>query len=423
MPGVRCPWGIRSVVHDFHPNRLISHTALTWGVYARKEDMPTRKRSSARAAAAAAAISLMTVTGLGVGQAHGTPSGGATYSSSALRLLTQPTGEAAVGAAEMGPRPTAHGHEPEPPYGHKPEPPDGHKPVPPAARAALTKLLNRIGDYVAESGTTYTFGGYLDEATGRIVLGTDAPENVLSQLTDFSGEPESEVRAIRNMLVSRSTFELNSRLDDAPPFSGGGGIRTEDDFGCTSGYAVQRGGIRLMVTAGHCENDGAPITTQTGSLRFYGLVQDQRADLDTELISGEFYHGKIFTGGVDSDTTIPVFGAVDAGPFDPVDDYCFSGASAGEHCGHTVRSNFGFECGDFFGGCLTGLTTYAGGRLPQDGDSGAPFYSKIGGGAFIHGHHSGQQDFRPIGLGRVAYAVPWTRVSDAYGVDIVTETE
>ncbi|MET9679915.1 hypothetical protein [Streptomyces coeruleorubidus] len=385
--------------------------------------MSKRKRSSARAAAAA--VSLITVTAICAGQAHGTSNGGATHNEAATGVkgspnlhwaLAQAPREAAGGSAETGPPPAPDGHEPKPPHGHKPKPPA-------AARAALAKLQARITNYIAQNpGATYTFGGYLDEATGRIVLGTDAPESVLSQLTDFSGEPESEVQAIRNMLVSRSTFDLQSRRDDAPPFSGGGGTRSESGFGCTSGYAVQTSGIRLMVTAGHCATDGTPITTQTGSHRYYGLVQDQRVDLDTELISGEFYQGRIFTGGVDSNTTIPVFGAVDAEAL-TYDDYCLSGASTGESCGHTVRSNLGFGCTGFFEGCLTGLTAYTGGRPPQDGDSGAPFYSKISGGAFIHGHHSGSLDFRNVGLGIVSLAVPWTKVSDAFGVDIVAENE
>lgn len=394
--------------------------------------MPTRKRWSARAAAAAAAISLMTVTGLGVGQAHGTPTGGAIHSksttgvngSSALnthRALTQSPGEAAVGFAEMGPRPTAHGDEPEPPDGHKPEPPDGHKPVPPAARAALAKLVDRIGDYVAESGTTYTFGGYLDEATGRIVLGTDAPENVLSQLTDFSGEPESEVQAIRNMQVLRGTLDMNSRQADEPPFKGGAAIDYPLPRGlpfCSAGYTVQdEAEQRFMVTAGHCYEEDLTVFTPGAVL---GTVSDRRPSLDAELIGGESYAGQIFTGGVDSDTTIPVFGAVDAEAL-TLEDYCVSGAITGESCGHTVLSNLGFGCNGFTGGCLFGLTAYAGGRLPVGGDSGAPFYSKVSGGAFIHGHHSSRLNLAnvaPVGL-----AVPWTKVSDAYGVDIVTETE
>lgn len=78
----------------------------------------------------------------------------------------------------------------------------------------------------------------------------------MSQLTDFSGVPESEAQAIRNILVGRGALRLTDRQDDQP-FKGGGGIvgvnggLTGQLKECTAGYVVEKAGKQFMVTAGH----------------------------------------------------------------------------------------------------------------------------------------------------------------------------
>ncbi|WP_326673436.1 LysM peptidoglycan-binding domain-containing protein [Streptomyces canus] len=288
-----------------------------------------------------------------------------------------------------------------------------------AAKTALAKLQNRILDYVARNGTTYSFGNGLD-ATGRIVLDTDAPANVVSQLTDFSSEPANEAQAIRNVRVNRvSTRNLQSRLNDEAPFKGGGGMAssplpTGEQIECSMGYAVEdSGGNKFMVTAGHCYENGVTVYTRTKN-HTYGTVSDRRLPdktgdlMDAELVSGKDYLGQIFTGGVNSTTTIPVVAAegVTEGGL-----YCYSGATTGESCGHTVSSADWVSCAE--NGCVWPASVFRGGsRLPDHGDSGAPFYTlDHAGNAVIRGH---------VIAGNIlhGFAEPWTEVAATYGVHI-----
>ncbi|MFE3928019.1 LysM peptidoglycan-binding domain-containing protein [Streptomyces sp. YIM B13508] len=300
----------------------------------------------------------------------------------------------------------------------------------PATKAALAKLQNRIIDYVSQNSTTYTFGNFLDR-TGRIILNTDAPANVLSQLTDFSGEPDNEIQAIRSMQVNRGTTRaLQSRQDDASPFKGGAAIvgsklspeivspvpEGEILHGvCSSGYAVteRATGQRLMVTAGHCYPQDAAVSTPEGSA--YGTVTRRLGGLrDTELIGGQDYEARIYTGTEDSHTTVPVVGA---GPVGWGGNYCHSGATTGEVCGHSVIDPvFGLHCVEEGEGteCTWPVASFLADRQPEQGDSGGPFYTKDhNGNAIIRGHVIGS------GLG-IAYAEMWPVVSLTLGVDIAT---
>ncbi|MEU0074115.1 LysM peptidoglycan-binding domain-containing protein [Streptomyces sp. NPDC006332] len=298
----------------------------------------------------------------------------------------------------------------------------------PAARAALARLQQNIRNYVAQNTGVYSFLNLL--AAGRVVLITDAPANVVSQLTNLSGAPESEVQAIRNILVIRGTVDLTSRDADEPPFKGGGGIQAGTS-GCTAGYAVSdHVGARFMVTAGHCfDHEGEEVTTLSG--RPYGRVYDKEAALDAARISGESYAGRIFTGDRDSDT-IPVLGAGDPRALpEGFAMYCFSGLTTGESCGNSVVSTGDQLCPKDPGfGCVEGVTTLYGIRGSRHGDSGAPLYVKGNGGAFIRGHIlAGTATEVPIpgtGLsvpGFVSVALPWSQVANKFGVNIVTGLE
>ncbi|WP_217235554.1 hypothetical protein [Streptomyces sp. AC555_RSS877] len=135
----------------------------------------------------------------------------------------------------------------------------------------------------------------------------------------------------------------------------------------------------------------------------------------------------IFTGPVDSTTTIPVFGAGDPRALpSEFAMYCFSGATSGESCNHSVVSTG--EAQNCHATCQEGLTTLVGPRGSRKGDSGAPLYVKGNGGAFIRGHiiaSSAAPISVPV-IGEipvVSVAVPWSKVSDEYGVDIVTGFE
>ncbi|MFD8968913.1 hypothetical protein ACFV0C_28660 [Streptomyces sp. NPDC059568] len=284
----------------------------------------------------------------------------------------------------------------------------------PAVTSALATIQKRIADHVAAHGTTYTFASYVDPATGRIVLETDAPAGLVSELTDLSGAGAAQSQAAdRLQLRPATTTDTFDRRNDTPPFYGGGGIAAEG-FLCSSGYAVQRSGVRFITTAGHCFNNGTTVVTESGA-NTYGTVSDRRLPpvtgdaADMELIGGQSYAGRVFTGGVTSSTSIPVVSA--GGAVVGFNNYCHSGRTTGEQCGHTATSTTAQVCTAT--GCKSPVIAYTGGTLQQGGDSGGAFYAKDNSGAYIRGHVI-------AGNNTTGYIQPWTVVTAMLGVAIVT---
>ncbi|MFJ3310407.1 hypothetical protein ACIPSA_47005 [Streptomyces sp. NPDC086549] len=287
--------------------------------------------------------------------------------------------------------------------------------VSPATKLALAAIQKQIAHYVATNDTKYTFASYADQATGRIVLETDAPDGVVSTLTDLPGAAKDQDQAVSQMQVRKTTTtDVFSRRDDSPPFYGGGGISNGSVL-CSSGYTVQNSaGTRFMVTAGHCFANGATVTTESGRYT-YGTVSNRHLPtvtnepIDVELIGGQPYTGRIFTGDVNSATSIPVVAAGTA--YEGYNNYCHSGRTTGENCGHTATSINGQVCTQT--GCKSPVIVFQGGTLTQGGDSGSPFYAKDSQGAFIRGHVI-------AGSNTTSYAEPWTVVAPTLGVSIVT---
>jgi hypothetical protein len=286
----------------------------------------------------------------------------------------------------------------------------------PAATAALATIQTRIARYVATHGTAYTFGSYLDSTTGKIVLHTNAPASLVASLTDLSGAATAQAQAASQVQVLRTgPTDTFSRRDDIPAFYGGGGITSGGGL-CSSGYAVQNSaGTRFMVTAGHCFANGATVLTESGA-NTYGTVSNRRLPtvtgdaMDMELIGGVSYWGRIFTGGVTSSTSAVVVAAGTA--FVGFANYCHSGRTTGENCGHTANSITAQVCTQT--GCKSPVIAFTGGTMIQGGDSGSPFYVKdSAGGAWIRGHILATD-------GTTGWAEPFTVTSPTLGVSIVT---
>ncbi|MGP4113901.1 hypothetical protein ACTWP5_23695 [Streptomyces sp. 4N509B] len=283
--------------------------------------------------------------------------------------------------------------------------------VPAATAEALATIQQRIADHVAANGTEYTFGSFVDHETGRIVLETDAPADLVAELTALpTGLATAGDVEVHHRTVS-TTF---SRRDDTAPFWGAAGI-TDQNARCSSGYAVRdaAGGVS-MVTAGHCFGNGATVWTESLNL-VYGTVFDRRLPpvtgepIDVERVGGQSYAGFVYSGGVNSTTAYRVSAA---GPATVgFADYCHSGRTTGEHCGHTAVSIDGQVCTEV--GCTWPVIVFNGGTQPQPGDSGGPFYVRGNTDAFIRGHVI-------AGSGVTSYATPWTEVERVYGVSIVT---
>jgi hypothetical protein len=273
----------------------------------------------------------------------------------------------------------------------------------PAALAASSAIRSRIVGYVQSYGTKHSFGTYVDPFSGKVVIQTDAPDAVVSSVVGGFGA----LVDVRKEGISDNF----SRRDDVPAFWGGAGISTPIGI-CSTGYTVQdSAGTRSMVTAGHCAANGATVTTELGG-RVVGTVSGNGLpSQDMELIGGQSYGSFIYVGGVDSSTGNHVASAADS--VVGFNNYCHSGRTTGENCGHTSLSNDALVCTS--SGCKSPVTSFNGGTLPQGGDSGSPFYalSVSAPDKHIRGHVI-------AGGGGTFYAEKWSRVSARFGVTIST---
>jgi hypothetical protein len=287
---------------------------------------------------------------------------------------------------------------------------------PDAAKDVLSTIQSRVRNYVAKHGGQYTFGTYADATTGEIVIDTNAPADVVATLTSTSakGAARGGTGGV-NVQVNRTrTTDLFHRRDDIPSYYGGGGLLASNAL-CSAGYAVTNStGNRWVVSAGHCYGIGTRVNTES-NLRYFGTVTNRalaslgQPGLDMELLSGSSYAGRIFTGGVTSSTSIPVVSAGSASV--GFNNYCHSGRTTGENCGHTAVSTNAQVCTQT--GCKSPVIAFTGGVLSQGGDSGSPFYAKNSLGAWIRGHVI-------AGNGSTSYAETWNKVTARYGVSIVT---
>lgn len=274
------------------------------------------------------------------------------------------------------------------------------------ATRASAAIQSRIVQHVQAKGTKYTFGAYADALTGKVVVETDAPSDVVDSLVGDTGKGLVEVR-------KQTATDDFTRRDDVPAFWGGSGITFAAPNGhCSAGYTVQNSaGTRFMVTAGHCFANGATAVTELGG-RVVGVASGNGLPgQDMVLLGGQSYAPFIYVGGVDSSTGHHVASA--ANPIVGFNNYCHSGRTTGEHCGHTVSSITGTVCTS--SGCKSPVIVYSGGTLPQGGDSGAPFYalSVSANDKHIRGHHIASS-------GTTRYAEMWSRVQARFGVSIVT---
>jgi hypothetical protein len=172
------------------------------------------------------------------------------------------------------------------------------------------------------------------------------------------------------------------RLDDSPPYWGGGRIQNNDNNAfCTAGFAVHSGSSNYMLTAGHCGRPGGGWNNGNDS-RFFGTGARENVGHDLLLISATV-GGRIWDGGVGSgEFTKGVVGSDDAHPNEFL---CTSGATAGAVCNFKVENNFQFSyCAtDVYGHfeCYNDLVLadqLNGKPGSRPGDSGGPVFSLSG---------------------------------------------
>jgi hypothetical protein len=277
----------------------------------------------------------------------------------------------------------------------------------PVTARALAALQGRIANYVRTQGTKHSFGSFIDPTSGRIVVETDAPAGVVSALVGAVAGLDAAAVRVRRAPVS-DTF---SRKADITPYWGGNGVTASVGTPwCSTGFTVRNSaGARSMVTAGHCFANGTSVVTENGGLAMGAVSGNGLPSQDMELISGSSYGASIFVGGVDSSTGNAVVGAGD--PVVGFADYCHSGRTTGENCGHTATSVTAQVCTS--SGCKSPVIAFTGGISPAGGDSGSPFYVKSGTNVWARG-------IIIAGNGVTTYAEPWSRISARFGVSIVT---
>ncbi|WP_235013896.1 S1 family peptidase [Parafrankia sp. Ea1.12] len=269
--------------------------------------------------------------------------------------------------------------------------------------ATSSTIGSKVVSFVQAKGTSYTFGVYADPDLGKVIVETDAPARDVAALL---GKDASQV-VVRKGKVT----DLFSRRDDVPAFWGGAGIRSGGAI-CSSGYTVANSAnTRYQVTAGHCAPNGATEVTELGNRTFGVVSGNGLPSKDMELLGGQSYGSFIYGGGVNSSTGYHVAGA--GNPVVGFTNYCHSGRTTGENCGHTAQSVTATVCTS--SGCKSPVAAFTGGVLPQGGDSGSPFFvgSTSGTDKHIRGHVI-------AGNGTTSYAELWNNVAARYGVHIVT---
>jgi hypothetical protein len=297
--------------------------------------------------------------------------------------------------------------EQRPDRGQSPDPPPG-------AAKALAAMQRRIAREAEREGNDATYASYVDATTGEIVLITDASEEEIAKVkndTDPANKKELDKAKVKK---DTKTEDVWHRRDDIPAFWGGGGIAAGGGI-CSAGYAARTsGGAIVSVTAGHCWANGTAVTTESGG-QSYGTVSNRRLPtstghaMDVELVGGRSYAGRIFTGGITSTTSIPVVAAGSA--LAGYGNYCHSGRTTGQSCGHTATSTSGQVCTQT--GCKSPVIVFTGGNMIQPGDSGGTFYAADASGAWIRGNTIASG-------GGTGYAQPWTVIAPHLGLTIVT---
>jgi hypothetical protein len=130
---------------------------------------------------------------------------------------------------------------------------------------------------------------------------------------------------------------LYSRVDDSPPFWGGGRLvngRTGSQ--CSTGFAIASrvNGARSMLTAGHCGVNGD--AQYTGTRRYLvGVSTDRYPTQDTMRLPTNAA-GRVYDGGVGvGEFSKPVAGAWDSFPGLWI---CTSGSFSGARCNIVIRA-------------------------------------------------------------------------------------
>jgi hypothetical protein len=172
---------------------------------------------------------------------------------------------------------------------------------------------------LAKAGNKITSVGPRSDGRG-LVVGT---QSGFASASTYAGVPVTVETGV--------SAEPASRVDDSPPWWGGGRWQTAGSS-CSTGFAVVHGGVNRMLSAGHCAVNGNVATDPTGQV--IGTVMNKNVGTDTLIIAGNSA-GRVFNnstnaaGGVVSEFSNPVVGRVasQVGNF-----VCTTGSFSGTRC-------------------------------------------------------------------------------------------
>jgi hypothetical protein len=291
------------------------------------------------------------------------------------------------------------------------------------ARASLH--LQALWETGLLRGTTYI--SYFDVRTGKLEVRSAIDPTAMAaaigpdaQFVDFL----------------KSNPKRESRVADYPPFWGGAETLRSGDtrYTCTTGFTVKNSNnTRYMVLAGHC-SDGIPGVTfsSPGSGEYQGTLNLRAAypTYDMERLyrapgTTQAYDPFIYVSG-SLGAQMAVEGSGDPATARPI--YCHSGAATFEKCNEEVTCLGGTDCGPpgcgsqcdgkicDSSGCTYNLMVFTNGDgATAGGDSGAPFYLKSSGVAYIRGMVVGG-DGTSVNLGH-----HWSTIGTQLGVSIVID--
>lgn len=253
-------------------------------------------------------------------------------------------------------------------------------------RAALDLVEERLTKFRDKLGPEGSVAFFFDPRSQRFEVVTTSPAaDVLAAIGD----------SISLVSVQQGRVELASRFNDYSPFWGGSAIKyqglTNEEFDCTSGFAMTNGTTKVLVTAAHCGPSNRTVLSpdnarEIGKTTFgrycpTNSTGEYSNNADVQLISGKAYGNSIYVGNKTGSKAIvnhaagdPAVGAV----------YGASGARTYEHSGLEVINLSGNIPNNACGvpGSVSNLITFAQIQGFQsacplgEGDSGAPFFFK-----------------------------------------------
>lgn len=262
---------------------------------------------------------------------------------------------------------------------------------------AMKSLMRGLESASRRAGVSYEF--HYDAQSDSILVTGNLDPSELPAAALGSG--------LVRLVKTTEGISRQGRYDDTPAFWGGGAILRSGSR-CSTGFAVQKNGVRYLTTAGHCGTVGTSWTNGNGT-RTVGTIVQRGApypSYDIALVGGATYGGYVFMGDRVG-TPMKVLGAGNptVGAF-----YCTSGTTTFENCGKKVVSTNATVC--TAAGCTPGVAAYTGGAATQGGDSGGPLVLKTAAGVYARGSHIAAG-------GGTMYAELWSTFASHFGVSIV----